>query len=158
MSIYTSSQETINTLEAIFEKHKDERVCVLGTTCCGKTTLLKKIPNCVDMDESLWPLLSQEEIDFVCQKPWTKEIGAYFDKLIYTKVKIAKGMPMFGTVILDCEVVVYLDIADELLKAHCQERNVNFSDAKNMKEAIEIDWNNHRVKGEKKFYYLTIVE
>lgn len=158
MSIHTSSQETINALEAIFEKHKEERICVLGTTCCGKTTLLKKIPNCVDMDEALWPLLTQEEIDFVCQKPWTNEIGEYFDKLIYTKVKVAKGKPMFGTVILDCDVVVYLDIADDVLEAHCEERNVSLADAKNMKSAIENDWNNHRLKGKQKFYYLMLTE
>lgn len=48
MSIETSSQETINALKAIFEKHVDERICVLTTTCCGKTTLLRQIPNCVD--------------------------------------------------------------------------------------------------------------
>lgn len=158
MSINTSSQETINALEAIFERHREERVCVIGTTCCGKTTLLKKIPNCVDMDEALWPLLTQEEIDFVCQKPWTKEIGDYFDKLIYTKVKISKGKPMFGTVILDCDVVVYLDIADDLLEKHCQKREVDFADAINMKLAIENDWNSHRLIGEKRFYYLTITE
>lgn len=48
MSIETSSQETINALKAIFEKHENERICVLATTCCGKTTLLRQIPNCVD--------------------------------------------------------------------------------------------------------------
>lgn len=158
MSIHTSSQETINTLEAIFEKHKEERVCVIGTTCCGKSTLLKKIPNCVDMDEALWPLLTKEESDFVCQKPWTKEIGDFFDKLIYEKVRITKGMPMFGTVILDCDAVVYLDIADDLLEAHCKKRNADFTDAKNMKASIENDWNNHRLTGKQKFYYVTITE
>lgn len=158
MAIHTSSQETINALEAIFEKHKQERICVIGTTCCGKTTLLKQIPNCVDMDEALWPLLTQEEIDFVCQKPWTKEIGDFFDQLIYTKVKIAKGFPMFGTVILDCDVVIYLDISDELLEEHCKKRNVTFADAKNMKAAVEKDWNNHRLQANKKFYYLTVTE
>lgn len=65
---------------------------------------------------------------------------------------------MFGTVILDCDVVVYLDIVDDLLEAHCEKRNVSFADAKNMKEAIENDWNNHRLKGEQRFYYLTIME
>jgi len=158
MPIHTSSQETINTLTAIFEKHKDERVCVVGTTCCGKSTLLKQIPNCVDMDETLWPLLTQEEIDFVCQKPWTKEIGDYFDNLIYTKVKIEKGMPMFGTVILDSDAVVYLDIADDVLKAHCEMRKVSYEDAQNMKTAIEADWNHHRAEGKKKFYYVMITE
>lgn len=149
---------SINTLEAIFEMHKDQRICVIGTTCCGKTTLLKQLPHCIDMDEALWPLLSQEEKDYVCQKPWTPEIGKFFDNLIYSKVKITAGNPMFGTVILDCDVVVYLDIADDLLEKHCQKRNVNFTDAQNMKAAIENDWNNHRAQKNKTFYYLTITE
>ena len=62
MSIQTSAQETINTLNAIFEKHKNERICVLATICCGKTTLLKQIPDCVDLDDELWPQLTTEEL------------------------------------------------------------------------------------------------
>ena len=48
-----SINETINTLKAIFEKHKDDRVCVIGTMCCGKTTLIKQLPqhNCIDVDD-----------------------------------------------------------------------------------------------------------
>lgn len=88
MSIKTSSQETINTLKAIFEKHEDERICVLATTCCGKTTLLRQIPNCVDLDDELWPQLSKEEADFISQKPWTQEIGDFIDKLVYEKISI----------------------------------------------------------------------
>ena len=34
----------------------------------------------------------------------------------------------------------------------------NFSHAKNMKLAIENDWNNHREKGGRWYYYLTIKE
>ena len=51
MAIKVSTIETINALKAIFEKHRNDRVCIIGTTCCGKTTLLRKIPECVDMDE-----------------------------------------------------------------------------------------------------------
>lgn len=96
MAIKVSTIETINALKAIFEKHRNDRVCIIGTTCCGKTTLLRKIPECVDMDE--------------------------------------------------------------LLKKHCDERGVNFADAKSMKVSVEEDWNEHRIKGEKLFYYLTINE
>lgn len=53
MAIKTSVQETINALNAIFEKHKNDRICVLGTTCCGKSTLQEQIPGTVDMDEAL---------------------------------------------------------------------------------------------------------
>ena len=37
MSINISAVETVNALKAIFIKHQSERICVIGTTCCGKT-------------------------------------------------------------------------------------------------------------------------
>ena len=158
MSIKTSSQETINTLKAIFEKHEDERICVLATTCCGKTTLLRQIPNCVDLDDELWPQLSKEEADFISQKPWTQEIGDFIDKLVYEKISIKPGHPLFSTIIVDCDVVVYLDISDELLSEHCKKRGNDFTDSKNVKETVEKDWNSHREKGGKTFYYLVLTE
>lgn len=59
MEIETSAQET-NDLKAIFERHKNDRICVLGTTYCGKD-------------------------------------------------------PLFTSIIVDCDVIVYLDISDVLL-------------------------------------------
>ena len=158
MGEFTPLQENLNTLQAIFEQHREDRICVVGTTCCGKSTLLKQIPNCIDMDEALWPLLTPEEEEFICQKPWTEEIGKYFDQLIYRKVEIVKGKPMFGTTILDCDVVVYLDIEDILLAERCRMRNVDFKDAKSMKVAIENDYNKQRLCDDKKFYYVMITE
>lgn len=57
--------ETINTLAAIFEKHKKERVCVVGTTSVGKTTLLKQIPGCVDMDAEVFSQINDDEAVFI---------------------------------------------------------------------------------------------
>lgn len=158
MAIQTSAQETINALNAIFDKHKKERICVLGTTCCGKTSLLKQIPDGIDLDDELWPQLSKEEAEFISQKPWTNEIGDFIDKLVYEKISVKVGHPLFTTIIVDCDVVVYLDISDELLAEHCKKRGNNFSDSKNVKNSIEEDWNNHRKKGGKTFYYLTMTE
>lgn len=158
MSINCTSNETINTLKAIFEKYKNERVCVIGTICCGKTTLLKQIPNCVDLDAELWPQLTKEEAAFISQTPWTKEISDEIDRLVYEKIRVKPGFPLFTSIILDCEAVVYLDISNELLMEHCKRRGADFTDAKKIKEAIEGDWNNHRAKNDKVFYYLTITE
>ena len=158
MSIETSRQETINALKAIFEKHENERICVLATTCCGKTTLLRQIPNCVDLDDELWPQLTKEEADFISQKPWTHEIGDFIDKLVYEKISIKPGHPLFSTIIVDCDVVVYLDISDELLAEHCKKRGNDYADSKNVMEAVEKDWNSHREKGGKTFYYLVLTE
>ncbi|GHV43738.1 hypothetical protein FACS189490_13990 [Clostridia bacterium] len=155
--------ETLNTLKAIFEKHKHERVCVIGTICVGKTTLLNRLSdyNCVDMDAELWPNLPDGEMDFLNQllkKPWTKETGDEIDRLTYKYLKAKPGCPLFASVIVDCEAVVYLDINDELLAEHCKNRGEDFASAKNIKEAVEGDWNNHREKGGKVFYYLTVTE
>lgn len=156
--IHTSMQETKNALLAIFDKHKNQRVCVLGTTCCGKTTLFRQMPGSVDLDEELWPQLTEAEAAFISQKPWTPEIGDYIDRLVYEKITVKPGRPLFTTIIVDCDAVVYLDIADELLARHCEKRGVSFADAKNVKEAVEGDWNEHRAKGGKTFYYLVLTE
>lgn len=158
MSGQFTINETINTLKAIFEKHKNERVYVLATTCCGKTTLIKQIPDCVDMDSIAFTDITEEEAAILNKTPWTSEIGRMVDKLVYRNVKVQPGHPVFGTVIVDCDVIIYLDISDELLKQHCQKRNVNFTDAKKMKEAIEADWNYHKSMNDKLFYYVAIPE
>jgi energy-coupling factor transporter ATP-binding protein EcfA2 len=153
-----TTNETLEQLKAILDNHKNERVCVIGTICCGKTTLLRQIPNCVDLDAELWPRLTKEETAFLSQTPWTKEMGDEIDRLIYENVTVKPGFPLFGSVILDCEAVVYLDIDDDLLMEHCKKRGVSFTDAKNVKKAIEGDWNNHKAKNEKVFYYLKVTE
>lgn len=48
----------------------------------------------------------------------------------YKYAKIIPGCPMFGTVIVDCEAVVYLDISDDLLIEYCKKRGESFKDAK----------------------------
>jgi len=145
-------------LQTIFERHKDERVCVIGTICCGKSTLLAQLQTGIDLDDVLWPNLSAEETAFLSQTPWSQEMSDEIDRLIYKYVTVTPGIPLFGSVILECEAVVYLDIADDILRTHCQKRDVSFEDAKNVKRAIEGDWDNHIAKREKAFYYLQITE
>ena len=150
--------ETINTLKAIFEKHVNDRVFVLATICCGKTTLVSKIPNCMDADDIAFVDITEKELAIISQVPWTKEVGDTVDSLVYRNVKIKPGYPVFGTVIVDCEVVVYLDINDDLLAEHCKKRGKIFTDAKNIKEAIERDWNYHKAQKNKMFYHVTMHE
>ena len=153
-----AEQKIIDELKMIFVRHKHERVCVLGTICCGKTTLLRQISDCVDLDDVFWPRLTKEEAAFISQTPWTQEISDEIDRLIYEKVAVQVGHPLFTTVILDCEAVVYLDIDDELLAEHCRKRNVSFEDAKNVKTAVESDLVHHKLMGGKKFYTLSVKE
>ena len=161
MSGIFSANETINTLKAIFEKHISERVCIIGTMCCGKTTLIKKLSqyNCIDIDDKLWSHLSKEKMEASSQAPLTKEIMDSVYKLAYEKITVNSGFPLFGFVILDCEAVVYLDISENLLEDHCKKRgDTNLVDALFVKKGIEEDWNKHKLKNDKVFYYLTIKE
>ena len=127
----------INELKNVLDKNKDKRVCVVGTSCTGKTTYLNYAKNGLDMDKIIFPLLSEEEKEYVCQTPWTPEIGATMERLVKEKIKIEPGVPVFGTVIIDCDLIVYLDIEDSLLRERTKARNVNFTDVKNMKDGIE---------------------
>lgn len=127
----------IEQLIEIFEENRDKRICVLGATCTGKTTLIKGTNIGLDMDEEIFPLLTEEETEYVCRTPWTQEIGNRMDELVRTKLSIKQGTPMFGTVLLDCDLIVYLHINDDLLLERTKLRNTDFSNAKNMQQKIE---------------------
>ena len=156
-----TTKETISALKAIFEKHKDERICVIGTMCSGKTTLVKQLSqyNCVDIDDDLWAGVPEEEIEALSQTPITEEMSNAIYKLAYEKITVKPGFPLFGFIIIDCEVVVYLDISERLLEERCKKRgDTNMIDALYLKKCIRKDLNNHKAKNEKVFYHFTITE
>lgn len=129
--------KNIDILLSIFEENKDKRICVIGTTCTGKTTLIEKLNIGEDMDKLIFPLLTKEESDYVCQTPWTEEIGKKMDELVKNKLSIKAGTPLFGTVLLNCDLIIYLHIKDSLLLERTKLRNVDFENAKNMQQKIE---------------------
>lgn len=128
---------SIDNITRIFSKNKDKKICVLGTTCTGKTTLINKLGIGEDMDKLIFPLLTQEESDYVCQTPWTEEIGKKMGEFVRARLKIKPGIPLFGTVLLDCDLIIYLHIDDKLLLKRTALRNVDFKNAKNMQSKIE---------------------
>ena len=139
----------IEELNQIFENNKNKRICVLGTTCTGKSTLINELETGVDMDKEIFPLLTKEEKDYVCQTPWSEEIGEKMDELVRTKLTIKPGVPMFGTVLLDCDLIVYLHISDELLEERTKLRNADFEDAKNMQLKIEDEIDKSTIEADK---------
>lgn len=130
-------EASLENLEQIFYQNKEKRICVLGTTCTGKSTLLDALPMGVDMDEEIFPLLSTEETDYVCSSPWTEEIGDRMNELVRERVVIKPGNPLFGTVLLPCDLIVYLHIEDDLLLERTRKRGATFLNAKNMQKKIE---------------------
>ena len=136
----------IEELKDIFYNNKDKRILVIGTTCTGKSTLIKNLGMGLDMDKIIFPLLTKEESDYVCQTPWTREIGEKMTYFVKTKLKIQQGEPLFGTVLLDCDLIVYLNISDELLKKRTGLRNVDYTNAKNMQTEIEEEIKTSNIK------------
>ena len=138
--VYTYVGDVMSFLEElkqILDDNRNKRICVVGTTCTGKTTILKSLSMGVDMDQVIFPLLTPEEENYVCGDPWTEEIGKYMDKLVREKIKIEPGTPVFGTVVIDSDLLVFLDIDDELLKERTSLRNADFINAKNMGDKIK---------------------
>jgi dipeptidase E len=135
--IFNSKKFLADNLRRVFEANKDKRIAVVGTTCTGKTTFIELMEGCFDMDALVFPKLTKEEADYVCQIPWTPEIGNTMNRLAKERVVIEAGKPVFGTVVLDCDLVVYLKISDWLLRQRTGLRGVDFNDAKNMQNQIE---------------------
>ena len=127
----------IDELSKIFKENRDKRICVLGTTCTGKTTLIHDTNIGLDMDDEIFQLLTQEETEYVCKTPWTEEIGNKMDELVRAKLSVKPGTPIFGTVLLECDLIIYLHINDKLLLERTKLRNVDFINAKNMQQKIE---------------------
>ena len=137
MIMKSNKVDLIERLKVILDEHSDKRIVVVGTTCTGKSTLLKEIDGTHDMDELVFPLLTKEESDFVCSVPWTEEIGQTMIRLTKERVEVKAGEPVFGTVVLESDLIVYLKISDALLRERTGARNAHFEDAKNMQRQIE---------------------
>lgn len=124
-------------LYEILKLFADRRVVVVGTTCSGKSTLQQQIPGTLDMDKLIFPLLTEQERTFVCQDQWTEEIGEFMTEVTRQRVNIEPGKPLFGTVVLDADVIVHITISDQLLQERTAMRNVSFENAKNMQAQLE---------------------
>lgn len=152
------TQETVRALRTIFEQHRNERICVLGTTCCGKTTLLKYLPDCEDLDDIWWPTLTDEEADSILHGSWTSEVGALIGRTVQERISIKPGTPLFSQLLIDCDVVVYLDISDELLEKHCAKRGMNYNTSKIIKNMLEGSLKRRKIQDSNTFYRLVLTE
>jgi energy-coupling factor transporter ATP-binding protein EcfA2 len=137
LSLETLVDKQAVELNKLFDEHKSERIVVLGGTCTGKSTLVEHIAGAHDMDKLVFPLLTKEEADYVCQTPWTPELGETMSRLTKERVTVQPGKPVFGTVVLDADLIVQLKISDDSLKQRTKARGASFTDAKNMQQQIE---------------------
>ena len=136
--------DAVNRLRQIFADHTSKRICVVGSSCVGKSTLLAQLPEAVDMDDLLFgnedkgiePLLTEVEIDYICG-PWTPEVGRFMKSKAHELITIKPGRPVFGTIVFPSDLVIELTAPDHELRERIRRREANETDVFNMKAQIE---------------------
>ena len=136
----------VEKMKKIFSENREKRICVVGASCVGKSTLLSYLPEAVDMDDLLFgnkkkglaPLLKQQDIDYVCG-PWTSEVGQFMTQKAHELIKIEAGHPVFGTIVFPSELVIEITVPDNVLRERIRRRNSNEGDVFNMKSQIESE-------------------
>lgn len=128
---------TLEELKNILEKNRDKKITVVGTTCTGKSTFLKEIPEGIEISK-LAPPLTDAEKEFYYHAPLTKENNEKMIAMVAKRAFARAGEPVFGTAIANgTELVVHLTIDDALLKKRTEMRGVDFAYAKTMQEFME---------------------
>ena len=140
------SPKVLEKIKKIFADNINKKICVVGSSCVGKSTLLNYLPEAIDMDDLLFgnkekgipALLTDKEIEYVCG-PWTHEIGQFMTKKAHELIKIEAGYPVFGTTVFPSDLVVEIVVPDTILRERIIRRNANEKDVFKMKEQIELE-------------------
>jgi len=140
-----AEQDTIRKLKEIFESNIEKRILVLGTTCLGKTTLLKNFPECLDMDSLVWELMPKETQIELSTPSWTDEMSkTWREYVIKAKeiIKIEVGHPLFAATSFDSDIIVYLNIDEKTLRERTEKRGTDYKVAEEndmrIKEEIRV--------------------
>jgi len=135
-----ADQDTIQKLKRIFDKNKHKRVLVLGTTCAGKTTLIKSLPECLDQDEICWALLPKDLEEKLSNGPWTeKMIESWNNHVEHATqiVEIEAGRPLFAGSMFKSDIIVYLNINEKTLRERTSKRGIAYETASNHNNKIK---------------------
>ena len=136
----------VEKMKTLFSSKAEKRICVVGASCVGKSTLLGYLPEAVDMDDLLFgnkqkgivPLLTRQEIDYVCG-PWTPEVGQFMTQKAHELIKIETGHPVFGTIVFPSDLVIEITVPDNILRERIRRRYTDEKDVFNMKAQIESE-------------------
>lgn len=136
----------VEKMKKLFADNIEKRICVVGSSCVGKSTLLHFLPEAIDMDDLLFgnkqkgisPLLTQNEIDYVCGV-WTQEVGQFMTQKAHELIKIEAGHPVFGTIVFPSDLVIEIAVPDNILRERIRRRNTDEKDVFNMKAQIESE-------------------
>lgn len=144
-------RKTAELLTDIMDKYDDQRVLVIAPPCAGKSTLLQHIPNGIDMDMVFdampaefrryvlhheYPFMyidgDRETVKYT-ERPYisgNSESESYLRatsddlaRYINEQIKIMPGQPVFGTSLIETDVIVHLKLSDDTLDMRLHSRN-----------------------------------
>jgi len=137
-----SEDITIQKLKEIFEHNIEKRILVVGTTCLGKTTLLKRLQECLDMDALVWELLPKEIQEELSNPSWTDDMSKTWRKYVIEAkqiIKIEAGHPLFAATLFESDIIVYLNIDENSLRERTKKRNIKYEMAVENDNQIKED-------------------
>jgi len=98
------------------------------------------------MDELLTKKVSDEEILYILglddDKPWTPEIGQRMRLLANEHIQIKPGKPVFATVFLDCDVVIWMTTSMQEFARRAKLRDVDPRDVHHMDADLAAQFKN----------------
>lgn len=151
-------------LQSLLDKYKDKRVLVVAPPGAGKSTLLQHIKEGVDMD-IIFDTMPEEAKAFAMQREnqysdietrklrYTQKeyiVGDpksevdlelsndFFTTYVNEHMKIQPGKPVFGTKVIDCDVIIYLKLSDDIYRDRLDSRNKNTNRPEQPEKAFAV--------------------
>jgi len=141
MPSQTNHERVLKELRKIFAENFNKRICVVGASCVGKSALVRDLPECLDVDEIIWGSLTpdiQEQLRVYEHSPWDDEKAKIWNAHAnFHKIKIKPGQPIFAADILDCDLLVYLEIDEETYASRSAKRRKSLEHVLQHKAEVE---------------------
>ena len=137
---FEADHDVIQKLRQIFNENRDKRILVLGTTCAGKSTLVKCMPECLDQDDICWALLPKELEEKLSKGSWTGEMIKAWNTHVENAtqiVEIKAGRPLFAGSIFKSDIIIYMNISEKILRERTKKRSIAYEAASNYNEVIK---------------------
>jgi len=131
MDQQTSNEKVLSQLQTIFAKNKDLRICVVGASCIGKTTLVRDLPECIDHDYIVWELMPKDIAEKLktFPEPWSEAaLDIWKDCISKTHFNIKPRQPIFSydpRCISGCDLIIHLVLDDSQYLERVAKRGKN---------------------------------
>jgi len=133
-------EKALDKLRKIFAENSDKRICVVGFSCIGKSTLVRDLPECLDFDDIVWQQMPKKVYDELksIPEPWDETTMTIWKEYVKnTHVNIKLRQPVFSIRVEDCDLLVYLTLDEKEHRNRVAKRKKDFELLANHRAKIE---------------------